>query len=58
MQEDKNKKRHPARYESGYWNPAERGYDATKHECRGVLKALKKFQFWLYGIYFLLEMDA
>ncbi len=33
MQEDKNKKRHPAWYESGHWNPAEKGYDATKHEC-------------------------
>ncbi len=58
MQEDKDKKRHPARYESSHWNPAERGYDATKCECRGVLKALKKFRFWLYGIHFLLETDT
>ncbi len=43
MQEDEDKKRHPAWYESGHWNPAKRGYDATKCECRGVLKALKKF---------------
>ena len=29
-----------ARYESGLWNKAERNYDATKRECRGVLKYL------------------
>ena len=34
MQEDEEKKHHPARYESGQWNPAERGYDVTKHEYR------------------------
>lgn len=38
------KKKHSARYESGMWNPAEQRYDATKRECRGVLKALKKFR--------------
>ncbi len=43
MQEDENKKRHPAWYESSHWNPAERGYNTMKRECRGVLKALKKF---------------
>ena len=37
-------KRCPSRYESGLWNDAERGYDATKRECRAVLKALKKFR--------------
>ena len=37
-----NGKRHPARYESGIWSPQEKVYDATKQECRGVLKALKK----------------
>ena len=52
------KKRHPARYESGMWNPAEQRYDATKRECRGVLKALKKFRHWLYGVHFILETDA
>ncbi len=33
MQEDENKKRHPAQYESSYWNPAKRGYDTIKYEC-------------------------
>jgi hypothetical protein len=51
-------KRHPARYESGVWSDAERKYDAGKRECRGVLKALKKFRHWLYGIHFTLEVDA
>lgn len=58
MQEDEEKKRHPSRYESGMWNHAEQNYDATKRECRGVLKALKKVRYWLYGIQFVLETDA
>ncbi len=32
IQEDKNKKKHPVQYESGYWNPAERGYNTMKYE--------------------------
>ncbi|RDW56806.1 hypothetical protein BP5796_12873 [Coleophoma crateriformis] len=43
----KEGKRHPVRFESGIWNKAERVYDATKLECRAVLKALKKFRFYL-----------
>ena len=30
----------------------------TKQECRAVLKAVQKVQYWLYGIHFVLEMDA
>jgi RNase H-like domain found in reverse transcriptase len=52
------KKRHPARYESDVWIEAEALYDAGKRECRGLLKALKKFRFWLYGVHFILETDA
>ena len=33
----------PARFESGIWNTAEKEYDAVKLECRGLLKALKKW---------------
>ena len=51
-------RRCPSRYESGLWNQAERKYDATKRECRAVLKAFKKFRSWLYGIHFTLETDA
>jgi len=47
-----------ARYESGVWNEAEKRYDAGKRECRGVLKALQKTRFWLYGTHFILELDA
>ena len=54
----KEKKRHPSRYESGIWSTAEAKYDATKRECRGVLKALKKVRYWLYGVHFILETDA
>ena len=39
----------PSRFESGLWNDAEKKYDAVKLECRGLLKALKKFRFWLYN---------
>ena len=51
-------KKHPARYESGNWNPAEQRCDATKRECRGVLKALKKFRHYSYGAHFVLEKKA
>jgi hypothetical protein len=50
--------RHPSRYESGIWNQAESSYDQVKRECRGFLKALKKFRPWLYGIHFYVESDA
>ena len=53
-----NGKRHPAKYESGIWSPQEKVYDATKQECRGVLKALKKVRNYLYGMHFILETDA
>ncbi|KAJ5651602.1 gag-pol polyprotein [Penicillium longicatenatum] len=42
--------RKPARYELGTWSESEQTYDAGKRECRGVLKALKKFRHWLYGL--------
>ena len=58
MQADAEGRRHPSRYESGLWNPAEQQYDATKRECRGALKALKKVRNYLYGIHFVLETDA
>ena len=51
-------KKHLCRYESGIWSSAEKKYDATKRECRGVLKALKKVRYWLYGVRFVLESDA
>lgn len=58
MQENEDKKRHLCRYKSSYWNPAEQIYNAIKRECRGVLKALRKLQNWLYAVYFVLETDV
>ena len=55
--DDKGRKR-VARYESGTWNEAVQKYDATKRECRGLLKCLQKVRFWLYGVHFILELDA
>lgn len=52
------RKRHPARYEGGCWAGSELNYDAGKLECRGLMKALKKFREYLYGTKFLVEIDA
>jgi len=45
MQLDDSKRRHPTQYESGLWNQAEQNYDATKRECRRVLKAIRKVRY-------------
>lgn len=52
------KKRKPSRYESGIWSDAEQKYDTTKRKYRGVLKAVRKFRYWLYDVRFILETDA
>jgi hypothetical protein len=38
----KSRKVRPIRYKSGIWSQAERKYNATKREYKGVLKILKK----------------
>ena len=59
QEEERNsKKRHPSRCENGLWSPAEKKYDSGKLECRGLLCVLKKLCFYLYGIRFLVEIDA
>ena len=59
MQQDTDsKRRFICRYDSGLWSDAERKYDAGKRECRGLLKALKKVRYYLYGVYFIIEIDA
>ena len=58
QQEDRSGKRHPVRYKSGLWMLAESRYDAVKLECRRLLRALKKFRYYLYGVRFLVEIDA
>ena len=51
-------KLHPARFESGIWSDVEKKQDPLKLECRALLKSLKKFRFWLYGRYFIVETDS
>jgi hypothetical protein len=58
QQKQADGKTRPARFDSGIWTIAEQKYDALKLECRGLLKALKKFRFWLHGRMFHIETDA
>jgi RNase H-like domain found in reverse transcriptase/Integrase zinc binding domain len=51
-------KLHPVRFESGVWSDAEKKYDALKLECRGLIKALKKLRFWLFGRFFTVTTDS
>lgn len=51
-------KRHPCRYESGIWSDAEKRYDATKRELRGLLYLMKRFRRYLFGVRFVVETDA
>ena len=37
---------------------SESKYDATKRECRELLKTLKKVRFWLYEVRFIIEIDV
>jgi len=57
-QEQPNGTRRPTHFDGGLWSDAERKYDAEMLECCGLLKALKKLRFWLYGRHFIIEMDA
>src|SRR5258705_13115595 len=57
-EELESRKRHPSRYENSLWSLAEKKYDSGKLECRGLLRVLKKLRFYLYGIRFLVEIDA
>ncbi len=57
-QEDEKGQRHLYRYKLGLQNKAEASYNATKRECRGVLKALKKVCNYLYRVYFILETNT
>ena len=58
QQLDEKAKRHVIRYESGIWSEPEQRYDATKRECRGAMKAIKKMSPHLTGVHFILETDA
>ena len=54
----KNGELHLTRFESGVWSDSEKKYDALRLECRGLLKALKKLRFWLFGRYFSVRTDS
>lgn len=58
MQLDPNGHRHPVRFESGVWSTTERNWDSSKHECKALLLALKKFRSYIYGVNFQVETDA
>ena len=60
MQQEKEStnKHYPAPFESGVWNEPEKKYDGGKLECRGLLKGLKKLRVYLYGVRFVMEIDA
>jgi hypothetical protein len=40
------------------WREAEQRYDAGKLECWALLCAVKRFRHYLYGVHFLVEIDA
>ena len=52
------KKQWPARFESSIWTKAEKNYDTEKLECWVVLKIFKKFWWYLYDAWFILEVNA
>ena len=54
----KIKKWHFSWYESDLWTELKQSYDADKQKCWAVLKTLKKVQFWLYRVQFILKMNA
>ena len=58
QQDLKTKRVRPLRYKSRVWSLAEQNYNATKRECRGVLKILKKLYVWITRVHFVLETNA
>jgi len=40
------------------WSDVKRKYYAVHLECHGLMKVLKKLQFYLFGRHFTVEMDA
>src|SRR5947209_4762886 len=52
------KRQHPYCYKSGVWTNPESKYDTGKWEYWGLLKMLKKLKRYLYGVHFLVEINA
>ena len=57
-QAKKKRRMHPARYKREIQVGLEKNYDAGKLEYRDLLKAQKKFKKYLYGVCFLVQIDA
>ncbi len=49
---------HIIQYESRLWSEIERHHDAEKQECCDVLKMFKKCCQYLWGVHFVLELNA
>jgi hypothetical protein len=58
FQLDGNGVRHPARYESVTLTDTESRYSQAKRELCGLVKCLKKVAHHLWGIHFVVEVDA
>ena len=54
----KIKKWHLSWYESDLWTELKQNYNVGKQKCWVILKTLKKVQFWLYKVQFILKMNA
>ena len=57
-QTGRNGRRHPSRFESGIWTPAQSKYDAGRRECLALVNMLKKSKAWVYRRHFIIKTDA
>ena len=55
---DSKQKWHFIRYKSRVWSFQKTAYNIEKKKYRKNFLALKKLQFWLYKVYFILEVNA
>ena len=60
MQVSRNLKwlKHIIRFKSNVWNPQKQVYDVEKRKCWSILLTLKKLQYWLYEMHFILKINA
>lgn len=55
---ENKKKRYLVRFESSLQSIGEAKYNTRKRKYRSMLRILKKLRSYIYGVYFLLEVDA